>query len=346
MSPGNPDTGRPLGIGVLGAADIAWRRTIPAIQRCDRLRLVAVASRAPERAAAFAGRFGCEPVTGYERLLERDDVEAVYIPLPNALHEQWAATALRAGKHVLVEKSLNADAAGAAALARTAAAGGLAFMENFTFLHHGQHDRVRELVAEGAIGTPRAFSASFGIPPADLSLIRYDPELGGGALLETGTYTVRAAQLFLGPDAEVAGAVLRHDPRTGVDVAGSALLVDGQGVTAQCDFGFTHLYRCTYAIWGSAGRISLDWAFTPPPEARPVLRLERAGVREEHVLPAADQFLGALTAFAGACADPVKHEEHGTAAVRQAALLESIKRQAHVVPPQCQTPARPDGRRP
>ncbi|MFD9909642.1 Gfo/Idh/MocA family protein [Streptomyces sp. NPDC059063] len=314
----------PLGIGVLGAADIAWRRTLPAVLRCPGLRLVAVASRSTDKALKFAHRFGCEAVTDYRPLLERDDVHAVYIALPNALHEPWADAALRAGKHVLVEKSLTASAAAAKDLARTAQQQGLAFVENFTFLHHPQHARVRELIAAGAIGTPRSFSASFGIPRSDPGLIRYSRELGGGSLRETGCYPVRAAQLFLGPDTEALGARLRPGPGTDVDTAGSVLLADGAGVTAQCDFGMDHAYRNTYAIWGSEGRIEVDWAFTPPPETRPLVRLQRADRREEQVLPAADQFLAAVTAFADACADPVAQESAAADAVRQATLLESI----------------------
>ncbi len=120
------------------------------------------------------------------------------------------------------------------------------------------------------------------------------------------------------------GAHLRVDAARGVDVAGSALLVDAAGTTAQCDFGFEHGYRNTYAIWGSAGRVELDWAYTPPPAHRPVLRLHHGDVREERLLPAADQFRVAVAAFAAACADPAAHRDTGAAAVAQAALLESI----------------------
>ncbi|MFJ3594710.1 oxidoreductase [Streptomyces sp. CB02488] len=317
------DTER-TGIAILGAADIAWRRTAPALLRCPALRVVAVASRTPDKARAFADRFGIEAVTGYQRLLEREDIQAVYIPLPNALHEQWADAALRAGKHVLVEKSLTASTAAAAGLARTARERGLAFMENFAFLHHTQHDRVRELVAEGAIGTPRVLTASFGIPRTDGELIRYSRELAGGALRETGCYPIRAARLFLGTDIEVVGARLRYEEDGGCDMAGSVLLADGAGVTAQCDFGLDHAYRNTYALWGSEGRIEVDWAFTPPPDTRPLLRLRRGDHAEEWTLPAADQFLRAVSAFARACADPAAHTSHADDAVRQASLIESV----------------------
>lgn len=318
----------PVGVGVLGAADIAWRNAAPAVRRCDGLRLAAVASRNVEKAQRFADRFGCEPVAGYERLLERDDVQAVYVPLPNSLHEEWAEAALRAGKHVLVEKSLTVSADAARRLAGLAEARGLAFMENFTFLFHPQHEEVRKLVADGAVGVPQVFSASLGIPRGDPDLIRYRPELAGGTLRENGCYPLRAALLHLGDDVQVVGARLRTDAGTGVDVAGSALLANGEGVTAQCDFGLTHAYRNTYAVWGSEGRVELDWAFNPRPETRPVLRLHRGDVREERVLPAADQFQRTFAAFAQACGSPAAHRGHGEDAVRQAALMESVLRAA------------------
>lgn len=318
----------PVGIGVLGAADIAWRNAIPAVQRCEGLRLVAVASRGEDRARTFADTFGCDPVTGYERLLARDDVQAVYIPLPNSHHEEWAEAALAAGKHVLVEKSLTVDAGAARKLAAMAAERGLAFMENFTFLQHPQHEEVRRLVADGAVGEPRSLHASLGIPRGDRTLSRYRPELAGGTLRENGCYPLRAALLHLDDDIRVLGAHLCDDPETGVDVAGSALLVDGAGVTAHCDFGLAHAYRNTYAIWGSEGRIVLDWAFNPRPETRPVLRLERGSVREERTLPPADQFQRTFAAFARACADPTAHRRHGEDAVRQAELMEAVLRAA------------------
>jgi predicted dehydrogenase len=321
-------SGDPIGIGVLGIADIAVRRTIPAIQRCDRLKLVAVASRDPGKATSAARRFGCAAVVGYEGLLARDDVQAVYIPLPNSLHVEWTYAALRAGKHVLVEKSLTADAAAAAQLVE--AARGLALVENFTFLHHTQHETVRALVADGAIGTPHSFSAAFGIPAADAGLIRYRRDLDGGSLRENGCYPIRAAQLFLGADIQLRGAYLRLDPTLGVDLAGSALLVDGGGMSAHCEFGLDLGYRNTYSIWGSTGRIELDWAFTPPADRATVLRLYGNSSRGERMLPPCDQFLAAVTAFAAACDDPASRPRHAAEVVAQAGLLESIRRSVHV----------------
>ncbi|MET8005479.1 Gfo/Idh/MocA family protein [Nonomuraea glycinis] len=321
-----------LGMGVLGCADIAWRRTIPAMA-AGGARLVAVASRSEDKARRFAGRFACQAVRGYERLLERPDVAAVYIPLPNALHARWTEAALLAGKHVLVEKSFTADTATARRLTELAAARGLLLMENFAFLHHSQHATARRLVLEGAIGTPRQITADFAIPPGTLSALRYRAGLGGGALLENGTYTVRAARLFLGPDPVVAGGMLWRDAADGVDLGGGVLLHDARGVTAHCSFGFAHMYRCAYSVWGSAGRLTLEWAFTPPPAARPVLTLERQDHREEHVLSADDQFANMVRRFVEDTQRPETHRGHAADIERQARLLDAVSVSARIISP-------------
>ncbi|MFD1277037.1 Gfo/Idh/MocA family protein [Streptomyces kaempferi] len=132
-----------LRVGVLGCADIAGRRMLPSMARQPLVEVSAVASRSLDRARAFTDRFGGTPVAGYARLLERADVDAVYVPLPPELHAQWTLRALEAGKHVLCEKPFalrQADADKAVALARER---GLLLMESFMFLHHSQHAHVR-----------------------------------------------------------------------------------------------------------------------------------------------------------------------------------------------------------
>src|SRR5207253_2554441 len=146
-------------------------------------------------------------------------------------------------------------AADAADLLGLAARFGLTLMENHKFLHHAQHAAVRAMIDEGAIGELRSFSACFGIPPRPPSDIRYRADLGGGALLDVGVYPVKAAQLFLGDDLDVAGSLLRQDERLGVDLAGNALLIGPGGVPAELSFSLHSAYRCTYAVWGSTGRI-------------------------------------------------------------------------------------------
>ncbi|MER6165449.1 Gfo/Idh/MocA family protein [Streptomyces violaceorubidus] len=324
------DTGRPvLRMGVLGCADIAVRRILPALAEHRSVRLVALASRDGARAECLARRFGCAAVTGYQALLDRDDVDAVYVPLPPGMHHEWVARALTAGKHVLVEKPLSTTYAQSAELVETAARLDLALTENFMFLHHSQHAAVRGMLGE--IGELRVFSSSFGVPPPDPASFRHSVSLGGGALLDVGVYPLRAAQLHLDGELDVLGACLRVDERTGVDVAGSVLLSTATGVTAQLDFGFQHSYRSTYALWGSRGRLSVPRAFTPPREHRPVVRIEQQDRLTELTLPADHQVGNALDAFAKAALSGTDRPGLRDALLRQALLVEQVRKAARVV---------------
>ncbi|MBQ0825059.1 Gfo/Idh/MocA family protein [Streptomyces tagetis] len=316
-----------LSFGVLGCASIARRKMLPALVSHPRVRLAAVASRNADKAERCAAAFGCDAVTGYDRLLERPDIDAVYLPLPAGVRAEWITRALSAGKHVLAEKPLAVSADRARELVALARARGLLLMENFMFLQHSAHRTVRELVAAGRIGEPRAFTATFTIPPLPKDDIRHRPELGGGALLDLGTYTARAAQMFCGPGLVPVGTVLVTDPATGVDVSGAALLAAGE-VTAQLSFGMAHAYVCRYGLTGSTGTLTLDRAFTPPPTWQPILRLESQDRTEELRLPADDHFAGTVGAFTFAVLDDGDFTAHDDDVVRQAELLDGIRRTA------------------
>lgn len=316
----------PVGVGVLGCADIAWRRMLPAFAADRHVRVVAVASRTGERAAKFAAEFGCAAVTGYHALLDREDVHAVYIPLPSGLHAEWIRRALDAGKHVLTEKPATTSTQDTAALVALARSAGLALMENFMFLQHSRHDSVLRLLADGAVGELRSLHSTFTIPARPAGDIRLDPALGGGALLDNGAYPVRVAQLLLGPDLEVAGATLMTDPRHGVDVAGSALLYRSDGVAAQLTFGMDHHYLSDYHVHGSEGRLGVDRAFTPPADLATEITVARQGGTDRVTLPAEDQCAKTVAAFVaairtGTCPD-------GAAMVRQATLIDEIREHA------------------
>jgi dTDP-3,4-didehydro-2,6-dideoxy-alpha-D-glucose 3-reductase len=204
-------------------------------------------------------------------------------------------------------------------------------MENFMFLHHGQHTSVADALATGQIGELRSLTATFTIPRRDPGDIRLNPALGGGALLDVGSYPLRIAQHVLGPDLEVVGSALRFDPVHGVDVGGSALLYRPDGVTARLSFGLDDAYVCEYELFGSEGRMTLRRAFTPPADYSPVLRIERASGVEEQVLPAEDRCLNTLRAFAAAVRDDATDAGRGDAIVRQAELLDSVRTHAVVV---------------
>ncbi|WP_234016825.1 Gfo/Idh/MocA family protein [Streptomyces sp. LaPpAH-108] len=322
-------------IGVMGCADIALRKMLPAFAASPHTTVTALASRDAAKARAAAGAFGCAPVEGYDALLARPDVDAVYVPLPIALHAPWAERALHAGKHVLAEKPLTSRAADTTRLLALARERGLVLAENYLFLHHPAYSTVRELVDSGVIGEVRALTASFTVPPRPADDIRYRADLDGGALLDIGVYPLRLASLLLGARLDVHGSVLHHDRPTGVDVGGGVLLGDPRtGTSAQLLFGMAHAYTACWQLLGSAGTIALDRAYTPPADHQPVLRIERAGVVEERALPAHDQTTAAVASFADAVRRAARQCAPDDAAaadvLRQADLVDAVRDRADI----------------
>lgn len=312
--------------GVLGTANIATRSVMPAIKQVQGDVLVAVASRTQEKAREVADAFGIDSHGSYDALLERSDIDAVYIPLPNSMHFEWALKALNAGKHVLIEKSAFVtldEAEKAVALARSKR---LAIVENFQFQHHGQHRTVKKMLEDGAIGEIRNFRASFGFPPFGGSQnIRYDRALGGGALLDAGAYTLKATSFILGQHCEVRAAHLAYNAEFGVDWFGAALLTDeDRKVAAQLAWGFDNFYQCNYEIWGAAGKITATRAYTAKPDFKPSIILELPSGVQHISLDADDHFAGMLNYFNRLVSSGLFAEELRDIVV-QARALERVK---------------------
>ncbi|MFI6037321.1 Gfo/Idh/MocA family protein [Streptomyces sp. NPDC051315] len=315
----------PVRVGVIGCADIAVRRMLPGFAADADVEIVAIASRSLEKAERVAERFGGRAVRGYAELLDLEEVDAVYVPLPAALHDRWAEAALDVGKHVLAEKPLTTNATRTGQLLDLARDRGLALMENVMFVHHPRHEAVRRMVADGAIGELRALHAAFTVPTLPDTDIRHRPELGGGALADVGLYPLRAALHFLGPDLEVVGAELTRGRGREVETSGAVLLRTGEGGTAQITFGMEHQYLSRYELWGSAGRITVDRAFTPPADFVPVIELDGGGGREEIRLAPHDQVAATIAAFvASVRAGAAPAEE----TLRQACLLDDVRKWA------------------
>ncbi|BDH13431.1 Gfo/Idh/MocA family protein [Streptomyces hygroscopicus] len=323
---------KPLKIGVIGCAGIAERRMLPALVADPDVEVTAIASRDGAKARQFTQRFGGDPVAGYDRLLERSDVDAVYVPLPPLLHAEWIERALRAGKHVLSEKPLAANGKDAAELVALAEDRNLTLLESFMFLTHSQHAYVCEQVVQGVIGELRTLTAEFAFPAKSADDMRYNPDTGGGALTDIGVYPIRTALMYLGSDIEVIGSWLHVDAARQVDVGGAALLGAPDGVTAHLTFGMEHAYRSQYALWGSSGRISVRWAYTPPPTHSAVIRIERQSHVEEVTLPPEDQFANVVRAFIARVRCGVPSGLEGESLLIQADLVDRVRARALIRP--------------
>ncbi|PKP45430.1 MAG: gfo/Idh/MocA family oxidoreductase [Bacteroidetes bacterium HGW-Bacteroidetes-12] len=312
-----------LKIGILGCANIAKRSVIPAILSTPNFELVAVASRTEAKVQEYADLFGCEAVVGYQNLIDRKDIDVIYMPLPTGLHEEWSLKTLDAGKHILIEKSLAMNYNSAQLIVKKAKEKGLLIMENFMFIYHGQHQLVKKRIEEGEIGEIRCFRSSFGFPPLPPDNFRYSKELGGGALLDAAAYTVKASQLFLGTDLRVKASTLKYNNK-GVDIFGGAFLENNYGLFSEVAFGFDNFYQCNYEIWGSKGKITVHRAFTPAPDFKPLITLEQQGTIEEIEAPAENHFINILNEFAR-CVKEKDCDSKYSEILNQARLLNELR---------------------
>jgi xylose dehydrogenase (NAD/NADP) len=217
--------------------------------------VVAVASRDRERAEAFADANGIPEAYGsYEELLADDDVEAVYVPLPNSMHLPWSVRALEAGKHVLCEKPLSRRVADVEEAFDAASRAGRLLMEAFMWRYHPATETVVRLVEEGAIGRLRVVRAAFGftLDPGAVN-VRWAGELEGGALMDVGSYCISALRLLAGEPSSVSAE--RVDGGAGVDARMAGVLRFGGDVLGTFDCAFDVPYRAGIEVVGETGTI-------------------------------------------------------------------------------------------
>ena len=316
---------RKLRIAVMGCASIAERMVIPAILESDQFELLLVSSRSHDKARIYAQKFDCPYVVGYDKLLENPDVDVIYMPLPTGIHLPWALKSLDAGKHILFEKSLATNLDEAMQIVEKAKEKNLLIQENFMFAYHRQMSVIRKLLNDKRIGTIRNIRSSFGFPPfPDPENIRYSRELGGGALLDAGAYTIKITQLLLGPEVNVHAGSLTYDLLRGVDLLGGLFINDPMGVIVQTAFGFDNFYQCNLEIWGSKGKITADRIFTAGPGISPKIRIEEAGNTEVLEIEPDNHFLNLLNDFAQTIHSGIFERKYDEIQV-QATLIQSAR---------------------
>ncbi|MBQ0138322.1 MAG: Gfo/Idh/MocA family oxidoreductase [Kurthia sp.] len=250
--------------GILSTANIALTQLVPAIERAINAEVVAIASRGP-KVHAIADELKIERAyESYEELLADEDIEVIYIPLPNNLHKEWAMKAATAGKNVLCEKPVVLAQQDLEEIIQHFEKHGKLFMEAFMYQFHPQHQRVKDIVASGEIGDVKLYKSShsfyFENSEGD---IRMDKEKGGGALWDVGCYSLHALQYHLGADVEQMTFRAKYDEATGVDVSAYGIIEYKNDVTAVIDCSFDMVGRNTYEIVGTKGSIQVKNAFRP-----------------------------------------------------------------------------------
>ncbi len=243
--------------GILGTGGIA-QKFGGQLVHATRGRLHAVGSRRTQSADLFAEQFGGRPYGSYEQLLEDRDVDAVYISLPNTLHDQWAVRSLNAGKHVLCEKPIASTAERAEKMFAVAQQAQRVLVEAFMYRCHPGVQELLKLVRDGAVGEVRLIRTNFTFQrPDNAGDIRYQPQLAGGSIMDVGCYCVNLARAVADSEPVESHAFV-HRHHTGVDdyAAGALAFENGALCTFTC--GMTVQADRTAYVGGSEGFLAVD----------------------------------------------------------------------------------------
>ncbi len=296
--------------GIISTARIN-RRVIPPIRASKRGKLVAVASRDLSKGQAYAAEWEIPRVFGsYEEMLASDEVDAVYVSLPNHLHAEWSVRALQAGKHVLVEKPFAITVEQADRMIAASRQTGRVLEEGFMYRHHPQMKLAGEYVREGRLGDIRLVRAAFSFYMENRGgNVRLVPEYGGGALWDVGIYPVSFVQYIYGqtligetptggvPTGVLPAAVSAQQwiGETGVDESFAGLLNYPGGRAAQIYGGFSVPFFTAAEIHGSLGRLTFNRPFIGANEKeREILFTPANGNPEKLEVPSPELYLGEI----------------------------------------------------
>jgi predicted dehydrogenase len=287
----------PINWGVLGAAKFARNFMGPAIHAASGARLAAVASSSGEKIAEF--RKFCPDIqvhSSYEALLADPDIHAVYIPLPNHMHVEWALRAMDAGKHVLCEKPMALHADEFDELIAKRDATGLLAAEAYMIVHHPQWQLARDLVQGGEIGQLVRVSGAFSFDNrADTDNIRNHAKTGGGALRDIGVYTIGAARFVTGQEPVSVDADITWE--NGIDVF-SDVRARFKGFSYGAYVSIrAHLHQ-EMTFHGDAGLIRLTAPFNAGVFGEAQVEVHRPGLTVQTTrFPAADQYVLQVESF-------------------------------------------------
>ena len=243
----------------MSTAQIGEHRVIPGIRKSASGEVVAVASRDLKKATEFAERLEIPIALGsYEELLGSSEVDAIYCPLPTGMHKEWALKAAEAGKPLLCEKPICINRADAEEVFAAFNAADLLVSEAYMYLFHPRNLKVKELVSQGVIGEIRSIETTFNVPIPRTD-IRYNKELGGGALLDLGCYCIGISRFVTGQEPIAAQALAHIGSESKVDETMVGCLQFPGNVFSTFSCSMTTALDCRYTVYGSEGYIRVGY---------------------------------------------------------------------------------------
>jgi len=277
--------------GILSTANIAIESVIPAMLDSEYSSVTSIASRNINKAKIVAKQFQIPKYYGsYQELLDDVEIEAVYIPLPNHLHVKWAIKALKAGKHVLVEKPIAISSLEAKELFEEAEKHPrLKIMEAFMYKFHPQWIRVKEMINNGEIGKLKTIQSSFSFFDDDPESIVNHEEFGGGSLMDIGCYPISISRFLFDAEPESVSANIEYHPDFKVDILASVILDFREGSSSFFS-SIQMIDNQRVQIFGTEGSIKFEIPFNPPEDKPVKIWLEKEEMKKEIEFEKCDQY--------------------------------------------------------
>ena len=320
-----------IGWGILGAARVN-ERLIPAIAQSDSGDLIAIGSR---RAGAskecllkhlpeYEDKVSC--FDGFDQVINHEKVDAIYIPLANEEHTEVALKAMRAKKHVLIEKPMAIKSEEVKTLIEEASKNNVKVMEGFMYAFHPQFDRIMNTIKSNILGDINYAHSMFSFPiqPARFYRINRSMENGGGALWDIGPYAIHTLRQCFNQNPVRVKAIAKLNEH-GADISTTGLIDFGNNKRATFDISFECTRRSEFEAFGPLGRIKCPTVWQPEGEqAKIIINTESSGLTEE-VVPAANHFILEVNHFNKVISSDITPKLSKEDALWNAKTLESIE---------------------
>ena len=311
--------------GILSTAWIATEFVIPAMLKSNYCEITGIASRNEKKAKDTAKRFNISKYyASYQGLLDDETIDAVYIPLPNHLHVEWAIKALQAGKHVLVEKPIAMSSEEAQKLLEVAKKHPkLKIMEAFMYRHHPQWIKAKKMIKKGEIGKLKAIQSSFSFFDDNPKSIVNQKEFGGGSLMDIGCYPISISRYLFDAEPKSVSATIEYDLKSKVDILSSGILEFEQGICTF--FSAIQLMENQYVkIFGTEGYIEFNVPFNPPANEASKIWLVKENVKKEIEFEICDQYTLQADVFSLAILENRKLKTGLDDAVKNMIIIEKL----------------------
>jgi len=315
--------------GIIGCSNVAQKSFLPALVKSKKTHLEFLGSRSEEKQLSFSKQFHCKNFGGYEKVLENENVDAVYISLPPSLQEQWIIRAANAGKHIICEKSATTSFQSAKKIINACKKNHVRIMEGFSFLYHPQHSSVMKYINQNKIGACSSLNAKFGFnldkSPTDFRLKK---ELGGGILNDVACYIIKISTvIFQGiPNSILCNLV--YDKKYDIDIQGSISMSFENNKFATGFFGYSNSFQSSYEIWGEKGLINTEKAFVSRRNRSKKISLSTNNSTKTYIIKPSDQFQLMIENFCNSLTKISINQNYEKDLLNQAYVMEHARKSA------------------